>query len=197
MLATGSGRRRRGVVLRRRGDGGAVAVEAALITPLIMLLLFGIIEFGFVFKNHLAVSSSTRAGARIASAMPRADDFAIRAAESVVREGAALERQNIVKVWVYRANASTGLPDSGNFSSCTACVRFAVDPSTGTPTATYDGWQAASQNACVNDPAHDYVGVYVEYSNPGVTGLIFNSLTLSDRSVMSLEPLSNTVACKP
>lgn len=196
MVAIGVCRRRRGVVFARRGDGGAVAVEAALITPLIVLLLFGIIEFGFVFKNHLAVTSSARAGARIASAMPRADGFAVRAAESVVREGAALERSNIKKVWVYRANSSTGLPDSGGFDSCTACVRFSVSAS-GAVSADYDGWASSSQNACVNDLAHDYVGVYVEYTNPGVTGLIFNSMTLSDRSVMSLEPLSNAVACKP
>ena len=189
-------RRQLGVVQRRRrsGDRGAVAVEAALITPLIVLLLFGIIEFGLLFKNYLAVTSSTRAGVRIASAMPRDADFALRAAEAVVREGQALDRTRIAKIWVYDADKTSGLPDSGNFVSCTKCVSYTVSPS-GTLTAS-GTWLAESHNACLNDDAHTYIGVYVQYDNPGVTGILFSQITLSDRSVMSLEPMSSSGACK-
>ena len=187
---------RLGAVRRRRrsGERGAVAVEAALITPLIVLLLFGIIEFGFVFKNYLGVTSSTRAGVRIASAMPRDADFALRAAEAVVREGQALDRTNITKIWVYDADKTTGLPDSGNFTSCTKCISYTVS-SSGTLTAS-GSWLATSHNACLNDDAHTYIGVYVEYDNPGVTGIIFSEITLTDQSVMSLEPMSSSAACK-
>lgn len=187
-------RRRRS---RSRGDDrGAVAVEAALITPLIVLLLFGIIEFGFVFKNYLAVSSSTRAGVRIASAMPRTDGFAKEAASAAVREGEALKKSNIKRILIYDANKTSGLPSSGTLATClTKCVSYTVS-STGVLSAPSGSWPYTQQNACMNDPLHTYVGVYVEYTNPGVTGLIFNSLTLSDRSVMSLEPMSAASQCK-
>ena len=52
---------------RRRGkDGerGAVAIEFALIVPLVVVLLFGIIDFGFTFSNWLAVRDGSRDGAR-------------------------------------------------------------------------------------------------------------------------------------
>lgn len=180
---------------RRAGDRGAVAVEAALITPLLILLLFGIIEFGFVFKNYLAVSSSARSGVRIASAMPRTDGFAQAAAEAVLREGQALDRPNIQKIWVYDADGKTGLPSTGNFDSCSQCVTYTVT-SSGNLSGPSGSWPYDQQNACLSDPDHTYIGVYVEYANPGVTGLVFENLTLTDRSVMSLEPMSNTAVCR-
>ena len=80
---------------RRRSQQGAVAVEAAIITPLFILLVFGIIEFGMVFKDFLAVTSSVRAGARMASAEPRNLNFAQDAADQVAREGGALNMSKI------------------------------------------------------------------------------------------------------
>ena len=47
---------------RRSGDRGASAVEAAIVTPVVMAMLFGIIEFGFFFKDYLAVAAGVRAG---------------------------------------------------------------------------------------------------------------------------------------
>lgn len=55
-------------VRRRRGENGAVAVEAALVLPLVMLLVFGIIEFSLLLRDYVSVTSSARAGIRLASA---------------------------------------------------------------------------------------------------------------------------------
>lgn len=52
----------------REEQRGAVAVEAALITPLIALLLFGIIEFGLLLNRHLSASNASREGVRSAAA---------------------------------------------------------------------------------------------------------------------------------
>jgi hypothetical protein len=178
---------------------GAVAVEAALITPLIMLLLFGIIEFGFVFKNSLGVASSVRAGARVASAEPREASFAQDAANAVVREGSALEVDRIEEIWVYDADPRKGYPQqTKSFDNCTVCVKFKVTNSSGGAVATafYNAWNANTQNACVADPNHDYVGVYIKYRNPGITGLIFDQIMLTDQSVMSLEPMTSDAACR-
>ena len=50
-----------------RDDGGASALEFAIIAPVLLLLLFGMIEFGFIFQAQLALTHGAREGARLAS----------------------------------------------------------------------------------------------------------------------------------
>ncbi len=53
---------------RARGERGAALVEAAVITPVFALLIFGILEFGLTFRDYLTVSNASRDSARGASA---------------------------------------------------------------------------------------------------------------------------------
>jgi len=46
---------------------GAVAAEFALILPVLLILLFGIIQFSIAFNRHQAVHAAAREGARVAS----------------------------------------------------------------------------------------------------------------------------------
>lgn len=48
----------------RRNDDGAAAVEFALVVPLLLILVFGIISFGIVLAQQLALSNSARQAAR-------------------------------------------------------------------------------------------------------------------------------------
>jgi Flp pilus assembly protein TadG len=50
---------------RERSERGAAAVEFALVMPLLFLLVFGIIEFGFIFNKELSVTHSAREGVRV------------------------------------------------------------------------------------------------------------------------------------
>jgi Flp pilus assembly protein TadG len=179
----------------RRRSRGAVAVEAALITPVFLVLVFGIIEFGLVFKDWLAVSSTVRAGARMASAEPRTATFASDAAAQVAKEGTALGMSNVKELWVYKANAD-GTPVGGTsaFTTCGTCVKFRWNGSAFTQTSS--SWTSTQQNACQNDPNRDTIGVYLKYDHPAVTGLFFNSLTLSEHTVMALEPIPTATGCK-
>ena len=59
-----SGMRRR----RARGGRGAALVEAAFITPIFALLIFGMLEFGLTFRDYLTVANVSRDSARAASA---------------------------------------------------------------------------------------------------------------------------------
>jgi len=53
---------------RLPGDEGAAALEMALVTWLVLLpLVLGMIEFGFVMQAQLAVTHAAREGARLAS----------------------------------------------------------------------------------------------------------------------------------
>ena len=49
---------------RRRSEGGAAAVEFALVVPFLLLILFGIIAYGVVFAQSLSLSNSARQAAR-------------------------------------------------------------------------------------------------------------------------------------
>ena len=51
--------------MRKRGEKGANLVEFALTAPLLFLLLFGIIDFAWVFATNLDVKQGAREGARI------------------------------------------------------------------------------------------------------------------------------------
>lgn len=45
-------------------DRGAVMVELALVLPLLVLLLIGIVEFGRVYNAQISIQASAREGAR-------------------------------------------------------------------------------------------------------------------------------------
>ncbi|MFZ5848113.1 MAG: TadE/TadG family type IV pilus assembly protein [Actinomycetota bacterium] len=52
---------------RRRTGEGAVAVEFALVLPVLLLLVFGIIGYGLVLAQQAAISNAVRSGARFGS----------------------------------------------------------------------------------------------------------------------------------
>ena len=49
---------------RARRDDGAAAVEFALVVPLLLLLVFGIINFGALFSTQLSINNGVRQAAR-------------------------------------------------------------------------------------------------------------------------------------
>jgi Flp pilus assembly protein TadG len=51
---------------RSRSEEGAQLVEFALVLPLLLLVLLGIAEFGFMFQRFEVVTNAAREGARIA-----------------------------------------------------------------------------------------------------------------------------------
>jgi TadE-like protein len=138
---------------RRRDDRGAAAVEAALITPILCLLIFGIIEFSFLLRDYAVVSSDVRVGARIASTGAGAGPgtcevyvgappctngnspaLAQLAADAIQREGSAMPPNAINYILVYQAN-DKGYPGANGAtampSSCagvTNCVKFTWQP---------------------------------------------------------------------
>jgi len=53
--------------LRENRDSGAAAVEMAIVLPLLLLLVFGIIDFGRLFHAQVTLSAAAREGARWAA----------------------------------------------------------------------------------------------------------------------------------
>ncbi len=50
--------------LHRRRDRGAAAVEFALVMPVLVMIMFGIMEFGYAFYIQSSVAAAARVGER-------------------------------------------------------------------------------------------------------------------------------------
>jgi Flp pilus assembly protein TadG len=50
-----------------RDERGAALIEFALVLPLTVLILFGLIDFGFIFHGYSTMRNGVQAGARLAS----------------------------------------------------------------------------------------------------------------------------------
>ena len=56
---------RRAATARSVDDRGAAAVEMALVLPILLVLVFGIIDFGFLFNAQVSLTQATREGVRL------------------------------------------------------------------------------------------------------------------------------------
>jgi hypothetical protein len=196
---------------RERGQG---LVEFSLIIPLVMLLILGMLEFGFVFAHSLTLGYATREGARTGAALangggplgcgsgqsPNAgtvDPLIIAAVERVLTSpGSPISIDRVEEVRIFRATSS-GTEVSG-------AVNVWVYAPGGGPTV--DGraldfrvqstaWSACSRR---NDSPPDSIGIGVRYDHRLVTPLAgamrffggggSSSITISDRTVMALNP---------
>lgn len=200
----------------QRTERGAIAVETALVTPLLVLVMFGVVELALMMRDSIALSSAVRTGARIASASPGAGPgtcqassnpppctpatapaFAQAAADAIQREGSAMPKDSIQWVMIYEANtAGYPLPAANRALTCsTSCVVYVWDKALDRFRYSSGSWASASINACVNDPAQTSVGVAMRGLHDSVTGLI-GSMPLTERAVMRFEPLPSE-QCKP
>jgi Flp pilus assembly protein TadG len=180
----------------RHRDSGAVAVETAMVSMVLVLLLAGIVESSFLFKDWLTVSAAARAGARMGASQPRATNFAQDAADQVTTTISGLNTANLQDVWVYKATYATGLPDSGSFASCTVCIKYTWDSGLNKLQPLSGSWPPLSQNACAGDVNRDVLGLYVKYRHTSALGFFFSNAIVSESSVMWIEP-SFALICKP
>ncbi len=184
---------------RARSQRGAAIVEAVLITPIFLLILFGTFEFSLALRDYLALQSGARAAVRVGSTSGNAGmaDFDMLAA---YREGAkALQGSSTLsEIVVWKA---TGPNDTlSNSSACRTasvaglCNRYTAssltEPSTkfGCGTGTLDGyWCPTTRKVRQSDPP-DYIGVYVRIVHQNPTGIFGASRTFVEQNVMRLEP---------
>lgn len=200
------------------GEDGAVIVEFALMVPLLVLLVFGIIEYGSVLRNETTITGAVRNAARV-GAQYRDDAQGDRQALTSLNASiGAAQRISINRVVIYRATAGNGAPTT----NCTTTI--AVNP-TGTnakgslsddcnvysaaqvTAATSGGTWATATSACSNaywdgfwcpndrkagllgaDSPPDYLGVYLSVTYSPLSGLVPVATTYTDYAVNRLEP---------
>lgn len=101
---------------RPAADRGAVAVEFALLLPILMLLIFGLIDFGRALNAQITLSQAARVGARLA-AMGRSDAAARSSAAAIGLSG--------VQVYVRSCAPGAG-PDASAVVQDTYSFSFAT-----------------------------------------------------------------------
>lgn len=202
-----------------RDDRGAVAVEAALVLPVVMLLVFGMIEFSLLMRDWVSITAATRAGARIASASPGAGPgtcitgtdgvtcapatspaLAQAAADAMQRSLTGVPPTSINYILVYQAN-SKGYPCTTATNCDTATATTMPASCSGYANCVKYNWSAIKgqfrynsgtwASATINACTNEQysLGIYLNGTHKFVTGLFGATLTMADRAVMKFEPL--------
>ena len=178
---------------RCSGDSGAVLVEAAFIFPVVFFISMAILEYGMLFAAQSTTQSSTRDGARFASA-----NFAVagsnQAAADEVKDAVSQDLSartgydTPIQMLVYKADTN-GNPVSGTLASCSAsCYHYTWDGTQFVYDAASPAW--TNPQACINNPNPiDSLGVYVELQHNFITSAFGSSRVLKEHTVTRLEPL--------
>jgi Flp pilus assembly protein TadG len=189
----------------RAGQHGQGMVEFAIIVPVFLLLLMGMLEFGFVFTHNLTLEYATREGARAGSALSNGgsdatpafcdsiDQDIINAVTKVLKSpGSPIlgypDAVSAINIW--QADAS-GDPIAGT-------VNVWTNKGDGSLTFTPPGspvWKPCTRDAI---PPSDSIGVSLTYTYTMITPLsgiekFFGpagpaTLQMTDKTVMSLNP---------
>lgn len=192
----------------RRGEGGQSTVELALLFTFLMIpLVFGVIEMGYVLASHMTVTAASREGARMGSNLANGggdlgcdtgespnwttvDPQIIASVErSLTGSGSLIALADVVEIRIYLADAS-GNETSGevNVWTYSSGAGPTID---GVPLDFVEasaGWTACERDNVI--PADD-LGVTVRYLHraKGPIGAFLPGLatfTLTDRTVMAL-----------
>jgi hypothetical protein len=181
---------------RRPGDRGSILVEAAFVLPICVFIMFGIIEYGMMFKDSLTATAAVRDGTRIGVTQARNPSYVTnvqaKVKETLLR---ALPGTQIQYLTIFKADPITGAPTGGGYESCsTDCSRFTFSAGNWV-SAGGSGWAASSQKACGGPTTTDYLGVYVRIQHAYFTGLFGSARSLRSTSVLRLEPLPSAQGC--
>jgi Flp pilus assembly protein TadG len=160
--------------VKRRGEGrneaGAALVEFALVVSILLVLLFGIIEFGIAFNDYISVRNGSREGARAA----------------VVNDVKNAPPCTINGGTVSPPATPTGASDSTNAIVCKTKDRIGLDES-----------QVKVRVSVAGSSIGDTVTVCASYPVQSLTGLlapILSGKTLTSNVTMRLEQVPKFVS---
>ena len=155
-----------------RQTKGAAAAELALVTPLLLTLLFGGVELGNYFRDEHALVKQVRDGARYASRMPLEDNYPC---PGTVDPAAQTAVANVIKTSTVDGTGTDGRFDSNYWTrTCSGTP--------GTVTVTI---------RCVDKA--DYSGIYSELA--GDIPVVKVSAALKYRSVLDRLGIADPDLC--
>lgn len=197
---------------RGRGERGSAIIEAAFVTPVFLLLLFGILEYGLLFRDNLTTNNASQEGARAASVGGRALEADYLTLQTLEHGIAAMGLEPLNYVVIFNANATAPglgyeIPDGHlchTQSVDDVCNRYVPadfdkelldtsdDPTDFfrcvTSSDNLDGaWCPGDRRAGLGDNS-DLIGVYVNTTHTYLTGFFGEQQTLDATTVIRVEP---------
>jgi hypothetical protein len=185
-------------------------VEAAFITPVFFLIVFGLLEYGLVMRDNLTVAAMTRDTARGASAFGNEQYTDFKAIRILGQTARALPLDLLDRVVIFDAGSASGsISDAGHPAhACmtgsgvnNVCNVYTVDDLT-KPQTSFGCTDGSSEDRhwcpipvsgqdgreVSQSGPPDYVGVWVKVRHPFLTGLFGDEVTITDEVVMRIEP---------
>jgi hypothetical protein len=204
------------VIGRRRRDPGQALVEFTVVVPVFMLLLLGMMEFGFAFSDRLTLGNATREGARVGASLvtgsttactgdPNGVDTSLVASMQFILKsgGSDVDLSRINSIKIFKAS-STGAQVGSSANVWHYTPGSGPDADTGPGVERLDfsvsssGWPACNRDNGSGNP--DSIGVSIDYlyqlKTPlsAVASLLgfsqASSIDIVDTTVMSLNPTS-------
>jgi Flp pilus assembly protein TadG len=142
----------------RRRAWGSVSVEMAIIAPILVLLLFGIIEMGMLFKDSLTLSQACREAVRVAAVGDTTSDITTRAKAAAP----ALNTATITVTQQYRTYSS------GTWSAWTTLANN-------------------SAGTANNAPSGSQIEMTLSYPHTMITGGFFSSLVTPGTNICTIK----------
>lgn len=134
-------------------DCGALAIEAALLLPLLMAILLGLVDVGAMVHTKVAAAAAARAAVRAGTSSSTAADDPLAVARAAMTSGLGVTTSEVAEMWVYRPVAAD-LAAVGPPAQCAdRCVRIGMDPQ-GQPFIAEGAWPAEPVPSCASEPAH-------------------------------------------
>ncbi len=188
--------KRFGRIRKDQSERGAAAVEFAIILPVLVLLVFGIFEFGMYFRESLTIASATASAARTGATMgdrDEADIAILQALEAGLYD--QVDASDLIFVEIYKADPVTGarlagFVDKYKYKPNLACKwKPCPDPDFGgAPVGT---WTPDTRDVTLQEGGGglDVLGVRVKYRHYAITGLIPGvDRNFFERALVRLEP---------
>lgn len=169
------------------GERGATLVEMAIVLPILLLLVFGIVELGLAFRSYLTASNAAHAGSRMVAVMgndPEADCEALAEIGAALAGGDALD--DLVFVEIFRADEGGNQRETNRYSYVSGDTSDCVNAwSRGA-----FGWDPVNRQVLVGTRPLDIGGVKVIMEHGWVTGLppFTGSFQLEEATLTRLEP---------
>jgi Flp pilus assembly protein TadG len=187
----------------RKREQGASLVEAAIVLPILLLIIVGIMELGLAFKDFLTVSYISREGARIGALAgddTAADCAIVSGLGDLITTG---DLARIQEIQIFEADPNTGAQgasynraiynDGEDPTICTS-------PSGGQPgdgwtiTSVGAGYPPTSRGVAVSSTTGgsnlDIIGIRVILTRDWVTGLgpFSGSMNVDESTITRMEP---------
>lgn len=104
---------RRGLGRLARDDDGQNLVEFALLLPVLMYILMGILQFGLIFASYITINNAVREGARWGSVYV----YSTASCSGTCKDSNDADRQDGVLDRIVQARGVLNIPTSGSTSN--------------------------------------------------------------------------------